>query len=110
MNDLTDKILPITQDKFDKMWISSSNTMLNAKWGWENLKPSLLGKATNLIRKLRDDYYSALDQYDVLITPTCPMLAPKLPAADASVRELMENSAGVSMNTSAFNLVSGNLF
>jgi amidase len=106
MNDLTDKILPITQDKFDKMWVSNTNTMLNAKWGLENLRPSLAGKATNLIRKLRDDYYTALDEYDVLITPTMPMLPPKLPASDASLKELMQNSAGVSLNTSAFNLVS----
>ncbi|KAI1343568.1 amidase signature domain-containing protein [Xylariaceae sp. FL0016] len=104
MNDLADKIHPITQDKFDKMWPSTANALINGKWAWENMPPSLVGKATNLIRKLKDDYYAALDQYDALILPTAPMLAPKLPAADASVRELMSNSAGMSLNTSAFNL------
>jgi amidase len=66
----------------------------------------LVGKATNLVRKLRDSYYAALDKYDVLVLPTLPFLAPKLPAENASVAELMINSAGVSLNTSAFNLVS----
>ena len=83
-----------------------SNMVVNGKWGWDHMHPSLVGKATNLIRKLRDEYYKALDQYDVLITPTAPMLSPKLPPADASIVELMKNSAGASMNTSAFNIVS----
>lgn len=67
-----------------------------------------MGKATNLIRKLRDAYYTALDEYDLLIMPTIPFLAPKLldDPANASVTDLMVNSAGVSLNTSAFNIVS----
>lgn len=66
-----------------------------------------MGKATNLIRKLRDAYYTALDEYDVLIMPTVPFLAPKLlpDIKGASVTDLMVNSAGVSLNTSAFNIV-----
>lgn len=68
----------------------------------------LMGKATNLIRKLRDSYYSALDEYDLLVMPTVPFLAPKLldDVKNASVTDLMINSAGVSLNTSAFNIVS----
>lgn len=65
----------------------------------------LVGKATNLVRRLRDAYYAALDKYDVLVMPTLPSLPAKLPAKEASVAELMVASAGVSLNTSAFNLV-----
>jgi amidase len=65
----------------------------------------LVGKATNLVRQLRDAYYAALDKYDVLVMPTLPFLPAKLPAKEASVAELMVASAGVSLNTSAFNLV-----
>jgi amidase len=65
----------------------------------------LVGKATNLVRKLRDAYYATLDNYDVLVMPTLPFLPPKLPAKEASVAELMVTSAGVSLNTSPFNLV-----
>ncbi|WVQ85193.1 hypothetical protein IAT38_007358 [Cryptococcus sp. DSM 104549] len=104
LNDLTEKMVPITQKSADKMFCSGVNSIVNAQWGWKNLPPTLIGKATNLVRKLRDSYYAALDNYDVLITPTLPMLATKLPEPGASVRELMENSAGVSLNTSAFNL------
>jgi amidase len=103
---VSDKTI-LTQDHpVDKMWAGYSNTIINGKWGWDNLPPTLMGKATNLIRKLRDEYYSALDKYDVLITPTVPFLAPKLPSPDAGIRDVMVNSAGVSLNTSAFNLVS----
>ncbi|KAH8658256.1 amidase signature domain-containing protein [Xylariales sp. PMI_506] len=104
MNDLLDKIHPIMQDKFDKMWVSHQNAIINGKWGAENLPPSQTGKASNLVRKLKDEYYRALDKYDVLITPTMPMLPPKLPAAGSTIREYMTNSIGVSLNTSAFNL------
>ena len=31
MNDLTDKMLPMTQEKFDKMWPSIANTLINGK-------------------------------------------------------------------------------
>lgn len=106
MNDLTDKMLPITQEKFDKMFAGTSNTIVNGKWGWDHLPPTLLGKATNLIRKLRDEYNAALEKYDVLVMPTMVMLAPKLPPPDASIRDFMINSVGVSLNSSAFNLVS----
>ncbi|KAK8022493.1 hypothetical protein PG993_013260 [Apiospora rasikravindrae] len=106
MNDLSDKILPINQAKYDKMWCAYKNWMVNGRWGWDHLqKPGLLlGKATNLTRKLKDEYYKALDKYDVLITPTMPFLPPKLPAGDASIKQLMQNSAGASLNTSAFNI------
>ncbi|KAK7937703.1 amidase signature enzyme [Apiospora aurea] len=106
MNDLSEKVLPIDQAKYDKMWCAYKNWMVNGRWGWDHLeKPGLLlGKATNLTRKLKHEYYKALDQYDVLITPTMPFLPPELPAKDASTKELMQNSAGASLNTSAFNI------
>ncbi|WWD22857.1 hypothetical protein CI109_107351 [Kwoniella shandongensis] len=104
MNDLTEKMLPLKQESLDKMFCSGVNTLVNGVWGLEHLPPTLLGKATNLVRKLRDSYYLALDKYDVLITPTLPMLAQKLPPLNGTIKEYMENAQGVSMNTSAFNL------
>lgn len=41
MNDLTEKMLPITQEKFDKMFASGKNTLINGVWGWENLPPTV---------------------------------------------------------------------
>jgi amidase len=39
--------------------------------------PSLLSKATNLSRKLQDDYNKALQEWDVLILPNLPYIANK---------------------------------
>lgn len=104
MTDLDEKMFPLTQEKLDKMWPSASNTIMNGVWAWDHMSPSLFGKGTNLVRKLRDTYNAAMDTYDLLISPTLPFLPPKLPPIGASVKELMINSTGVSLNTSAFNI------
>jgi amidase len=72
LNDLTDKVLPLTQEKFDAMFAGSSNAVVAGKWAWDHLPPALLGKAMNLIRKLRDDYYKALTRTMCLSCPQCP--------------------------------------
>jgi len=106
LNDLTLKSFPLTQDKFDKTFLSGTNTIKDGLWGWENMSPDLMGKATNLVRKLRDTYLATLKKYDVLITPTLPYLARRMPRRDeAGIEEMMENSAGGSINTSPFNMV-----
>lgn len=122
LNDLTEKMAPLSQKGYDKMFPSTVNTLINCVYAWDKMPPSvsfvfppffatnlslqLLGKATNLVRKLKDAYNEALDKYDVLITPTIPMLPQKLPRKDATVEEHMLNSAGLTGNTSPFNLVS----
>ena len=105
LNDLVEKMSPLTQDMSEKMFVSSINSIKDGLWAEKNLPPTLLGKATNLVRKLRDTYQESLDRYDVLITPALVYLPKKLPPRDASISQLMDNSNGVSLNTSAFNLV-----
>ncbi|WVQ76870.1 hypothetical protein IAR50_006544 [Cryptococcus sp. DSM 104548] len=104
LNEYTEKMLPLTQEKVDSMHCGGYNAIMNGLWGWENISPTVLGKATNLVRKLKDDYLSALSTYDVLITPTLPMLPRKLPPKDAGVKELMQNAGGLTGNTCPFNL------
>ncbi len=41
MNDLTAKMLPLTQEKFEKMFASGANTLINGLWGWDNLPPTV---------------------------------------------------------------------
>jgi amidase len=41
MNDLTDKMAPLTQEMFDKMWISGANTIINGVYAWENMPPTV---------------------------------------------------------------------
>lgn len=107
LNDLTDKMVPVTQERFDKLFPSGVNTLVNGLWAWEHMPPTLLGKATNLVRKLRDAYVSVLDnEVDVIITPTLPILPQRLAPPDATPSAKMATAMGLTSNTSAFNLVS----
>lgn len=67
----------------------------------------LSGKAINLVRKLRNEYDDVLSRFDVLVMPTLPHLAKKLPAAEPPISPLahMQLTAGLTLNTGAFNLV-----
>jgi amidase len=107
MNDLTPKLVPMTQEKFDHLFPSGVNTFVNGEYAWKHMPPTLLGKAYNLVRKLRDDYNGALAKYDVLVMPTIPFMAPKLAEPNAGPTELMKSATGLTTNTSPFNLVSG---
>ena len=41
MNDLTDKMMPINQEKADKLWPASISAMVNGLWGAKHLPPSV---------------------------------------------------------------------
>lgn len=41
LNDLTDKMLPLTQDKVDGMFPSGINMLVNGLWAFEHLSPSV---------------------------------------------------------------------
>lgn len=105
LNDLTNKMLPMTQERLPDLFVANANTLVNGLWGWEHMPPTLFGKATNLVRKLRDDYYKALDKFDLLVMPTIPFLPQRLASADASLAEKMTKGVGMTMNTAPFNLV-----
>ena len=71
------------EQKWEKAYVATKNIYLNGAYASQQY-PSLLAKATNLSRKLRDAYDSALQTYDVLLTPTLPYVATSHPAPDAS--------------------------
>ncbi|KYD14492.1 amidase [Saccharococcus caldoxylosilyticus] len=60
--------------------------------------------AQNLARKLKQAYDDALKKYDVLIMPTTPMKATKIPSLDASREEIISRSLEMIHNTSPFNI------
>ena len=65
--------------------------------------PGLLAKSSNLARKLKDDYDAALAKYDLLITPTLPLLAASHAAPDATPLEQIMKQVGLMSNTAPFN-------
>ena len=62
------------------------------------------GKAQNLTLKLRQAYDAVLADYDLLLMPTLPMVATKLPAPDASREEYVERAFEMLPNTSPFDI------
>ncbi|TPX11775.1 uncharacterized protein E0L32_007512 [Thyridium curvatum] len=102
MTDLAEKMTPLDQAKFDKMFATSKFSMMSGLYVWRN-HPTLYGKAMNLYRRLRDEYDAVLREVDVLITPTTPYVANRHAAPDAGPLEQMNKSKGVAVNTVCFN-------
>ena len=61
------------------------------------------GKGQNLMRKCNDRYLAALKQYDLLLMPTVPMKAQKLPPADCSISVFVQKAFEMVGNTAPFN-------
>ncbi|KAK4919425.1 hypothetical protein LTR49_012959 [Elasticomyces elasticus] len=104
MHDLNDLFAEALHDeaKWDKAYVATKNIYLNGAYAVKQY-PSLLGKATNLSRRLRDAYDTALEDYDVLITPTLPYVATSHPASDATPLEQIKKQVGLTSNTCQFN-------
>src|SRR5439155_15916305 len=61
-------------------------------------------KAQNLGRDLRAAYEAALGNHDLLLMPTLPIVATKLPEANATKREIYDRALEMIGNTAPFDL------
>jgi amidase len=61
-------------------------------------------KAQNLAHRLRAAYDEALARYDLLLMPTLPLKATKLPSADASIAEICARGFEMLPNTCPFDV------
>lgn len=104
MHDLNGLMLEAlhTEEKWDKAYVATKNIYLNGAYA-EDKYPTLLAKATNLSRQLRDAYDAVLKKYDVLITPTLPYVATSHCAPDAPPLEQIKKQVGLTSNTCQFN-------
>lgn len=102
MTDLNAHFQTVSQDMWDNCYVSSKNIYLNGAYAQRNF-PELLGKATNLSRKLRNDYDAALREYDVLITPNLPYVARSHTPYEAKPLEKIAKQVGLTANTAPFN-------
>jgi amidase len=93
---------PMAQKNWDEAYSSTKNIYLNGLYAVENF-PHLLAKATNLSRQLRDAYDTALETYDILLTPTLPYVATSHAAPDATPLEQIAKQIGLTANTAPFN-------
>ena len=91
-----------SEEQWDKAYVSSKNIYLNGAYA-EKKYPSLHARATNLSRKLRDAYDTALQKYDVLLTPTLPYVATSHCEPGATPLEQIKKQVGLVSNTCQFN-------
>ena len=61
-------------------------------------------KAQNLARRLRGAYDEALESVDLLLMPTLPLKATKIPKPDASIEEIVARSLEMLPNTAPFDV------
>ncbi|KAH7161463.1 amidase signature domain-containing protein [Dactylonectria macrodidyma] len=94
--------LPWTTENFRKLFPSTQNTIINGLYLMDKF-PGLYGKAVNLGRKISDDYERALSEFDVLVMPTTPYVAPQH-GSRGTPRQCFEPSIGLTSNTAVFNV------
>lgn len=75
--------------------------MFVGQYGIEQFGGRYYAKAQNLARRARAAYDHALAQWDLLVMPTLPIVAPPLPAPDASLTEYIARAFEMLGNTAA---------
>ncbi len=76
--------------------------MLMGQYMEDNYHGRYYAKGQNLSRKLRNAYDAALRNYDVLLMPTLPMKATKIPPHDCSREEVVARGLEMLNNTAPF--------
>lgn len=61
-------------------------------------------KAQNLVRRLKRAYETALEDYDLLLMPTVPLKAPKLPPKNTDPTTFVTRALEMNANTAPFNI------
>ncbi|KAF4419898.1 amidase [Fusarium austroafricanum] len=94
--------LPWTSSEFEKLFPSTKNTVINGIYLSRNF-PGLYAKTVNIGRQIRDAYEEKFKQYDAIIMPTTPFVAPRHGSRE-SVLKSFEPSIGMTNNTAIFNV------
>ncbi|KAH8895260.1 putative amidase [Thozetella sp. PMI_491] len=97
-------ILPWSQEKWDRLPIAMRNELINGVFEQKQY-PTMYAKCMNLALRLRTEYQTLFDSFDVLLMPTVPFTAPRLfDRATASPWEIISSTFGQTLNTMQFNL------
>lgn len=96
---------PWTNESFQKLFPSTKNTFIN---GLSLMKsyPGLYAKTVNVAQQIRDSYENLFRDYDLIIMPTTPFVAPMNPdwkRGDSPIAA-MKPSMGITINTAIFNV------
>ncbi|WP_078427407.1 amidase [Alkalihalobacterium alkalinitrilicum] len=88
----------------DEFSETTKMTILLGQYMHEQYNGKYYAKAQNIARKLKQAYDDALKNYDVLIMPTVPMKATKIPSSDAPREEIITKALEMINNTAPFNI------
>lgn len=94
--------LPWTAPNFDRLFPSTKNTVINGLYLQDKF-PGLYAKTSNIGRQIRDAYEAVFKDFDAVIMPTTPFVAPRHGSRD-SVLKSFELSIGMTNNTAIFNV------
>ena len=92
------------RDRADELSDSLKLTMLLGQHMIRNYRGYYYAKAQNLARQLGAAYDRALADYDLLLMPTLPIKASKLPDDDAPIGEIVARALEMIPNTSPFDV------
>ncbi|MBO0662519.1 amidase [Jiella sp. MQZ9-1] len=76
-------------DRADELSKTLKLSMLVGQWGLSHYRGRYYAKAQNLARRMKAAYDDAFAQYDLLLMPTLPVVATKLPEKDAPLSEVI---------------------
>jgi len=86
----------------DELSDTLKNTMLLGHYMVKHHRGHYYAKAQNLVRRLRAAYDSVLATYNLLLMPTLPMTATKLPQDNAPISEILQRGFEILPNTAPF--------
>ena len=94
--------LPWTTENFARLFPSTKNTVINGLYLADKF-PGLYGRTVNISRRIRDAYERVLSEFDVLVMPTTPFVAPRH-GSRAPPKASFEPSIGLTTNTAVFDV------
>ncbi|CAK48146.1 hypothetical protein CBS115989_1942 [Aspergillus niger] len=102
MTEMERERLPWTKEGFQRAFPATKNVIINGLYLTSRF-PDLYGKSVNIGRRLRDLYEDLLQEYDVVVMPTTPVVAPRHGARGLPV-ESLKPSMGLTINTAIFDV------
>lgn len=90
------------RSRADELSDTLKSTMLLGHYMVKHYRGHYYAKAQNLVRRLRAAYDEVLARYDLLLMPTLPMTATKLPEENAPIPEILARAFEMLPNTSPF--------
>lgn len=92
------------RERADELSKTLKLSMFVGMWGLEHYRGRYYAKAQNLARRMKAAYDAAFGAYDLLLMPTLPCVATKLPGPDASLAEICARAFEMVASTSPFDV------